>query len=832
MMFGGGAGRQEEELFGLDDPAGEASWVEQAEWSERQEELGLPGYWGGSLVEEDGEGYEEREGGRPDFDGERLSEEEERALGEGLESGAHEVEHRDAEVQEAARGDAFPSQQGTVSIFAAPERMRFEGGDIGGRPRRAGAGGFGGRADLPVARDAPAIQRPLGGVPYGDADAAPSRRDQAGGQKREPADRPLLPVKRYMGSDGRPLVGAALQAAMSRDERLSAEAQAMQARTGEKDLGKAEAAALALIQAESGKKDNELFGVREPPARDVTPGRRQANAVFQGKGLAGLADQGAGRALFDAMGPRGDGFGARPDGKGNASKRARPAGDTAPRRPDPRGFGGDVPGNAGKGQAPRELTPDRRAIPGGPAYRPRGPPAPIHLGNLGAGGGHVDRGPQYPPGPGPCAGGCYGPSFAGQHFGPGVCRPPGAHQHFGPYQGGQVGQAAQHPALAGAQGGGDGLWHASASDYYAVDRTSLEPGTILEVATYESYGKMDGTALFIVQAAWPCDNTGMLVAAIAAGASVPAKQVEFEMNFPVPSGPGINPNAAYLHLCRTAIAECLCDMQGWPCLHADLWRTRNPNTISEPWAQKHRFSLIRNAMAGTAALPPGAAKPAGSDPEKAALKDQVDKLESAVIKAKGSEAAVKLVEAAKKKAARDRAELFGDDTETSLFQEAPLEDFGSSHKKLPDGVAFQRGVEEVNRFLGARGGAENNSVTTSEAEGRFMTYLYSVFQAAHGASKIGPRNLSELRCLAEAMDQLRAGDLAKVSDILLCRFKAIEASVTEGSWEMAKHIDLTASTRVALASTPELLAAQKSHLLMLKLQDAKKRLEKDKGDGS
>ena len=47
-----------------------------------------------------------------------------------------------------------------------------------------------------------------------------------------------------------------------------------------------------------------------------------------------------------------------------------------------------------------------------------------------------------------------------------------------------------------------------------------------------------------------------------------------------------------------------------------------------------------------------------------------------------------------------------------------------------------------------------------------LNYLNSVFLGANAPGKIGPRNTSELRMLAEAMDHLQDGNLAQVADIL------------------------------------------------------------------
>ena len=148
-------------------------------------------------------------------------------------------------------------------------------------------------------------------------------------------------------------------------------------------------------------------------------------------------------------------------------------------------------------------------------------------------------------------------------------------------------------------------------------------------------------------------------------------------------------------------------------------------------------------------------------------------------------------------------------------------------KRLPEGQAFLKGMEEVARFLGARGGASNEKESAA-VEGRLLTYLYSVFIATHGMQKVGARNFSEMKMLAEVIDRIKQGEIAQVADILMQRFKALEVSVTEGSWEVAKHLDYTHDSRVSLASVAELTKAGKETMLAHRLAEVKKKYGLDK----
>ena len=91
-----------------------------------------------------------------------------------------------------------------------------------------------------------------------------------------------------------------------------------------------------------------------------------------------------------------------------------------------------------------------------------------------------------------------------------------------------------------------------------------------------------------------------------------------------------------------------------------------------------------------------------------------------------------------------------------------------------------------------------------------LTYLMSVFHGAHSPERVGPRTSRELQTLAEALDALASGRLPRVGDVLMQRFKALEASVTEGGWSVARRLELLPEAGVGLASLAERQAAAKS----------------------
>ena len=94
-----------------------------------------------------------------------------------------------------------------------------------------------------------------------------------------------------------------------------------------------------------------------------------------------------------------------------------------------------------------------------------------------------------------------------------------------------------------------------------------------------------------------------------------------------------------------------------------------------------------------------------------------------------------------------------------------------------------------------------------------------------GAAGVGERNARELRNLAEAIDCLRAGNLARAADILLLRFQAIEQAIQDGNWGTAKHIEAIgkADGTSAPDDLKELATRQESRRLKLEAGAARAR---------
>ena len=117
----------------------------------------------------------------------------------------------------------------------------------------------------------------------------------------------------------------------------------------------------------------------------------------------------------------------------------------------------------------------------------------------------------------------------------------------------------------------------------------------------------------------------------------------------------------------------------------------------------------------------------------------------------------------------------------------------------------------MRRYLGPREGA----LTEGELP-RVLTYLETVFNQRYSRDTVGVRTAREMRTVAEALDAILADDHLRAGDLLIQRFKALETSVVEGNWSMARHHEIIPEEGVGLATT-----AEKQLMTLLELQRRK-----------
>ena len=71
-----------------------------------------------------------------------------------------------------------------------------------------------------------------------------------------------------------------------------------------------------------------------------------------------------------------------------------------------------------------------------------------------------------------------------------------------------------------------------------------------------------------------------------------------------------------------------------------------------------------------------------------------------------------------------------------------------------------------------------------------------------------------------AVDYILEGEYVRALDLLIQRFKAVEASLSESGWHMAKHLELIPPSTAALTTPDEKDMAAKAELRSRKLQES------------
>ena len=103
-----------------------------------------------------------------------------------------------------------------------------------------------------------------------------------------------------------------------------------------------------------------------------------------------------------------------------------------------------------------------------------------------------------------------------------------------------------------------------------------------------------------------------------------------------------------------------------------------------------------------------------------------------------------------------------------------------------------------------------------------------MWQGAHPANEVGPRNNNELGIVAQALDTLLRGELPELGDLLTQRLKALKVACTKGC-RLGEQLELQDKRDLSLAGSEEMREAVRSRFRVQKLEDG---LGKAKGGGS
>ena len=111
---------------------------------------------------------------------------------------------------------------------------------------------------------------------------------------------------------------------------------------------------------------------------------------------------------------------------------------------------------------------------------------------------------------------------------------------------------------------------------------------------------------------------------------------------------------------------------------------------------------------------------------------------------------------------------------------------------------------------------------------RFQQYLGVILKNRCSQAQMGIRNSRELETLSMVLDHLLSGRVVQALDTLTQRFRAIEHVLATGSWSSAAHLELL-KPHEGLLSLNERQVLQKREMLMLKLDDARKKASSRSG---
>ena len=103
--------------------------------------------------------------------------------------------------------------------------------------------------------------------------------------------------------------------------------------------------------------------------------------------------------------------------------------------------------------------------------------------------------------------------------------------------------------------------------------------------------------------------------------------------------------------------------------------------------------------------------------------------------------------------------------------------------------------------------------------GSFRRYLQTILFARHSERDMGMRNARELRTLAKALDAITAGNIALAADTLTQRWKAVETSIADGGWNLARHLELLPAHDVGLTLDGERAVIARAELERSRLEE-------------
>ena len=142
------------------------------------------------------------------------------------------------------------------------------------------------------------------------------------------------------------------------------------------------------------------------------------------------------------------------------------------------------------------------------------------------------------------------------------------------------------------------------------------------------------------------------------------------------------------------------------------------------------------------------------------------------------------------------------------------------------GALLHSGLVMMQRHLG-RQLEDCEAVDAVQAKGLAAAYLAK----PNAGSRLSFGALRELQSLAEAVDLLMRGRVASAGEVLIQRFRAVEAaSLEEGGWSVARHLEVLPEATVSTMSSGLRRVVMKAERARLRLRQGqwKRSLREDK----
>ena len=139
-------------------------------------------------------------------------------------------------------------------------------------------------------------------------------------------------------------------------------------------------------------------------------------------------------------------------------------------------------------------------------------------------------------------------------------------------------------------------------------------------------------------------------------------------------------------------------------------------------------------------------------------------------------------------------------------------------KKHP-GRLLRAGLGNMENYLGPLypSGGDPRTVTKSGTQAVCTAYYLAVRNSFKATQSL--RNDKEMRTLALAIDALVRGQSLVAGDVLIQRFKAVEAASHDGHWRVASHLEIVPADTVSSVSAAEREAASSLELREASLRD-------------